>query len=859
MPLLVDIGVSTVVGRYIPGKGGMALGGALGGAAGELASGHYSPDDIGKGAMYGAVGGLVGHGVAKGLQVGLNRGLKATETALKGVKGIQEAVPNAAKATADAADDVVAAQKALKTAKGLVTKAENALKRAGKKATPAQQAAKTSADSKLTAANKAVGDANKATQDAADAVKKARQDGIAYKKANPNKTLDARRTELEEKIARQKKREEFLFGKGNGKKRGEAGYEAPGWGPDILRGLGAGGAYLFRDANRDDPTKGKNPGDPANQEYVWDGEHVRLFQQHKPPFIIDPDIQSQVLATELGFLLQPKNLNAQLKAWHAGPGNSVATALNDNHEYFGNLAQKKDPTLTKVPKLAGSVGQMTGFGGESKAGEAYRAAATSLNAAADQFYAREVALLKKVIPEKVETTTLDGQTGISELIKGMNMAVAGGGATTDKDFMSVMSGALQGIEDIAGEGDAKSGKAADEVKTLTDQWDKWREEQAKIGANQSAEVQKSIAGLSAAQQNPGFTPQTPNFGNLGNQWNPNDLNPPGTPGTPGFPGTPSTPDIPTPPSPPTPPATPGDPDTGKSTLQNALDRILPPTSTPNLSNTPPFAGAGAQPAGFGGGISPMDMAMMSGMFNPNRNAMQPNPELDPDRYRDDPAIMAPPAATVPPPVTAQPAATAPPTTATPAQNIHAPVTNAPPGTPVGGLPGRTPDPDGNVTYTFTSKDGSVRTQKVSLQVAQALDAAFASKDATSAEGAYKNTKAKWTEPKMPDKRIGNSDLMTGDVGLWEVEGGKFSSAVLVAFPDREHPENGTLEAIVNGELVEMGPLMANGGELGSFAGFAHPRGIEMAGPADGGPGPGMAELGDQSAAATMPGVTLTAG
>ncbi|MET9030853.1 hypothetical protein ABZW96_35365, partial [Nocardia sp. NPDC004168] len=64
---------------------------------------------------------------------------------------------------------------------------------------------------------------------------------------------------------------------------------------------------------------------------------------------------------------------------------------------------------------------------------------------------------------------------------------------------------------------------------------------------------------------------------------------------------------------------------------------------------------------------------------------------------------------------------------------------------------------------------------------------------------------------------------------------------------------------VNGELKQFTPEMSDSaGEFGQFAGFVHPKGIELTAPADGG-APSAPGSADQSTNAAMPVVAAPAG
>ncbi|WP_157129489.1 hypothetical protein [Nocardia amamiensis] len=266
-------------------------------------------------------------------------------------------------------------------------------------------------------------------------------------------------------------------------------------------------------------------------------------------------------------------------------------------------------------------------------------------------------------------------------------------------------------------------------------------------------------------------------------------------------------------------------------------RVTPPTTSP-----PVQPAAAVSPMGAGSGLMDlmMQQAMMRNLADQDLNNRRA--ELDPRRFEDQLAPVTPPPPVTSQPATAQPTATAPaahhaqasPIAATPAQHAGAPV--------------RTPDADGSVVYTFPDS----RTQKVSVMVAQALDAAFGNVRGTDAQKAYEKTSAKWSDTKQIGDRVDPYQLMTGDVATWDNR-----TALLVAFGS---DEGGTLEAIVDGELKPFAPEMSdNAGEFGQFAGFAHPKGIELTAPAGRDIPPATPGTADQSANPAMPVVTAPTG
>ncbi|MBF6338291.1 hypothetical protein IU450_20680 [Nocardia abscessus] len=363
------------------------------------------------------------------------------------------------------------------------------------------------------------------------------------------------------------------------------------------------------------------------------------------------------------------------------------------------------------------------------------------------------------------------------------------------------------------------------------------------------ELQDQIKKLEAAASNPAGTPppvDTSNWPTTPGVTDPtvppavdNSGFPPGLDGL-DDPTSPSTtlPDLDTPGSPGSPGQTPSSLDPSGTT-----PGVTTPT-TPSVPQTPV-----SSPMGSGmdlmSSMLPMMMqqAMMRNMADQDLNSRRE--ELDPRRYDDELDAVAPPP--VAPPVTAQPATVQTATTAPPTQHSGTPA-GTPSSTQPTVAPGRTPGADGSVIYTFP--DG--RTQKVSAMVAQALDGAFGNASGTDAQKAYEKTPAKWSDKKQIGDRVDPYQLMTGDVATWDKR-----TAILVVFGS---DEGGTLEAVVNGELKPFTPEMSDSaGEFGQFAGFVHPKGIELTAPAEGGAPPATPGSADQSANAAMPVVAAPAG
>lgn len=307
-----------------------------------------------------------------------------------------------------------------------------------------------------------------------------------------------------------------------------------------------------------------------------------------------------------------------------------------------------------------------------------------------------------------------------------------------------------------------------------------------------------------------------------------------------------------------PSTTPTDLDTSGTDIPGSTSQTPSPldpsgTTTPGITtpSTPSVPSpAATSPMGTGMDIGSLlaQQMMMRNLADQDLNNRRR--DLDPRRYDDELDQVAPPQVAAP--VTAQPAAVQP-ATATPAattQHTGAP-TNTVSSTQPAVAPGRTPEADGSVIYSFPPTG---KTQKVSAQTAQVLDAAFGNHSGTDAQKAYEKTSAKFSDKKQIGQRVGDFQLKTGDVAMWTN-----STAVLVVFgPDEEGGPS--LEAIVKGELKPFDTKMPEiASETNLFEGYAHPNGVDMTAPADGGSPSGMPGSADQSAVAGMPVSAVTAG
>ncbi|WP_280399956.1 hypothetical protein [Nocardia carnea] len=213
-------------------------------------------------------------------------------------------------------------------------------------------------------------------------------------------------------------------------------------------------------------------------------------------------------------------------------------------------------------------------------------------------------------------------------------------------------------------------------------------------------------------------------------------------------------------------------------------------------------------------------------------------EIDRDRYEDPgPQRGVPPAAQQPTPriVTPPPAQPSPGEVAAgpgPQDDGKAPRAMAPAGQ-------KARDEDGRVPYTHTAD--SV-TERVWPSVAHAYETAYSNKGGTDGKAAYAGTEAEWLDAQalapVDPNELASGDLITFDNG----------SAVLRVQRKDGDPEGGIVDAIIKGELTPVANVMAADiGELGAFAGFRRPPGVEPPAPVEGSTGGAGPEApGDES-------------
>ncbi|MGW5520530.1 hypothetical protein [Nocardia africana] len=539
---------------------------------------------------------------------------------------------------------------------------------------------------------------------------------------------------------------------------------------------------------------------------------------------------------------------------------SLAGALGTNAKLFGEPEKGKPVAVVKTPTLKPQALQK--LQGQSELLTQYRNAVSSMNTKAESYDASLVKLGAKV--DDVKKTSKDGLKQLGDLVGGINSYVSSissleEGQVLEIQFIDMMDQAYTELIDTVDPAAGQNEAAADAIKS-------WAADFEKTQQQHDAAIQSQLDGA-LAKLNTGGT-----AGNGGDAGNGSGLNLGADNGLENL-GKDTTVD----PNTGLPVDNPSTADDAKSKIDDAIQQIKDSAMTPNSSMASPVESPSLG-SGLGGMMDPMGMGGM-GMnpyMNPYGMGMGMDPygsltdslrnradDLDPNRI--DRAVQPLQAQTQP----QQPA----PSTPWSNQNNAAPVSNTAGGPPPnatssqqGGTtpPPRVPGADGMIEYAFPPD--FQRKQKVSPVVAQALDAAFANTKGTDAKAAYSGTTAKWADNKQVGARIDPSQLMTGDVALWD----KDHAAIVVAFGAGDpataaaanftgaasftgvsggsgDPSAGSgdtsagsgdgsdaLQVIVCGELKRFDAHMSDvGGDFGDFSGFAHPAGIEGTGAAHG--------------------------
>ncbi|PPJ19678.1 hypothetical protein C5E45_33050 [Nocardia nova] len=554
----------------------------------------------------------------------------------------------------------------------------------------------------------------------------------------------------------------------------------------------------------------------------------------------------------------------------AETASSLAEALSTNTKLFGEPEKGKPVAMVKTPTLKPQALQK--LHGQSDLLTQYRSAVSSMNAKAESYDASLEKVGAKV--DDVKKTSKDGLKQLTDLVSGINYNVASisaleEGQVLEIGFIDMMDQAYSELIDTVDPASGQNEAAADAIKSWAADFEK---NQQQHDAAIQAQLDSALGKLNTG-------------GNGGDAGNGSGLNLGADNGLENL-GKDTTID----PNTGLPVDNSSTADDAKSKIDDAIQQIKDSAMTPNSSMASPVetpslgSGLGGlmDPTGMGfGGMNPYANPMMWGdgmgpygsLGDSVRNRAD---DLDPNRI--DRAVQ-------PLQAQAQPQQPAP-STPWSNQNNAAPVSNTAGGPPPnatssqqGGTtpPPRVPGSDGMIEYAFPPD--FQRKQKVSPVVAQALDAAFANTKGTDAKAAYSGTTAKWSDNKQVGARIDPSQLMTGDVALWD----KDHTAIVVAFGSGEpataaanftgaasftdvsggsgDPSAGSgdtsagsgngsdaLQVIVCGELKRFDAHMSDvGGDFGDFSGFAHPAGIEGTGAAHGDAMPAVPAPGDPAA------------
>lgn len=848
---LVDVAVSSVVGKVVPGGAisKAVVGGAAGGVAGEFWENGPSAGGFVSGAGLGAAGGLFGVGLSK---FGVGKGLEKVKTKLDDAV-TKAGEPKAAATSAAGAHS--SADGALTVAQRDLDAADQALTDANDRLSDIRRLIRRNGSSKSLRrqeldAKQAVRDATRKRAEA----QAARDDAVLTRDAELDNWI-RKQGEADSAAAGLKKAEDRL------KMHDKTSKWADKWGQPVLIGLGSAvvrAGYNHFNSSGDDGGGGTPPGAAGNNiPLVWDGIKPANAAgvMGTEPFVQQAGTTAKGIPG--GFLLRPEKLDPNLIEWFSGLKDSFAFSLVDNHQLYGDLKKKTEIELTPVPKLA------TRAAVQSTGGAAYKTAAEALDKTADQLTTQQETVVN-ALPE-VEDRTATGQENIGKIIAGVNewmqTRLEQG---SDVEVIEVMG---QGFSELLGQVKRDAEDNAELAEKIA-------KETAASDKAASEDLASSVGSYANQQQDPALNPDSSQIG-VNNPYDPGNL--------PGYSDPPTTADLQ------------DSADKFKDQaedLQKQADEALGTGQTPSTTdpasynpNTPSYnpstAGLGGTDSmgALGSLMSQMQMMSMLEKQAGMRQAMDDDMagrvnDLDPSRYDR--------AATPTMPQTTQPAGTTPwsnqaaaatnAATATPAQPAHT-QTGPPNGvnsTQTGvGVPKRVADEDGLVPYVLP--DG--RTQRVPLAVAQGLDSAFANKNGTDAKAAYQGTAGAWANNRDIGPAVDPFQLTTGDVATWirkpksEQEqpalvpaaasgrpaaivtvGGdtgdkaqppkdkpdtgsgdepEYRTAILVAFGNGE---SGTLEVVVAGELREYAPEMSDtAGDFGEFAGFKHPKGVEAVG------------------------------
>ncbi|WP_328391697.1 hypothetical protein [Nocardia sp. NBC_00416] len=793
----------------------------LGGAAGGFAAAAIDGDgwtDLATGTVVGAAGGAVFHGVGAVAQRSVSKLAGRSSTNLMNAKKpkLNYASKKQALQRNEAARD---------TAKRGLDKANKRFKNSvGTKQLVKRRDARDTAKDTLKDAKDAVNKAQKAKNKAQIKAKAAKGD-----------------------LAKAKNKDKWW-------QRANKQFGADGWKADLghnwarsgLTGMGAAlfplGYFSYKNRAQGGQGDGAQPEGEPQTPLSWDGLAPATAEgvMWQPPFVMDEAVPTD--GATMGFLLRPRDLHPTLVDWYGSEGDSFAQTLVDTDVMSGDPDLKTPLTLPKIPTLPESSGLGVGV-----AGAAYKEARSGFETSA-----KELGDQQDLVAAMSETTVPEIQKILKEknagLIAGVNEAMLGIPDASETNFLTFLAQALGESAQNLNDAVLANDSAAKDIDAAAAEADK----------KAAQDLDSSVDSFANGLNDPSLMPDSSRIGENLPSWL-QDL----TTGDTGA----------------VDPATSGLRDSldqiqdpAKDSLQNPSDSAstIPAAYNPGasqLGGTGAMGGMGSQLGSLMSSMLPM-MMQQAAMRNMQDSDLAGRVnDIDPARY--DRALAPTMPQTQPAPTTPwsnQAAAAA--TPATPAQPAHN-QTGAPSGatsTQSGaGLPNRVAGADGLVPYPFP--DG--RTQRVPLAVAQALDKAFANKSGTDAQAAYQGTAGAWTDPKDIGPAVDPFQLATGDVATWtrakpkdgaqapepkqaqaavgvsaggSAEGDQkpqdkpdtgssgepqYRTALLVAFGEGE---SGTLEALVNGELQQYAPELADAdGQFGDFAGFKHPKGVEAGG------------------------------
>ncbi|WP_280399436.1 hypothetical protein [Nocardia carnea] len=288
----------------------------------------------------------------------------------------------------------------------------------------------------------------------------------------------------------------------------------------------------------------------------------------------------------------------------------------------------------------------------------------------------------------------------------------------------------------------------------------------------------------------------------------------------------------------------GDSSTGRSDENTgALD------DRPSQGSTGSDQPATGVPAGGGQQFDPAELMLPLLLSNmPDTGSADPEPDLEeggehgtgPGPGAQAPSVSPAPQQPGPTPWSHRPPADQAPATEPPGRPAQTPPRSVVPSSPAG-----TRDEGKGVVYTHA---GDNVTETVSASVAAAYDRAYENKSATDAQAAYAGTEAAWADEKAL-ARVDPNDLMSGDIITFDN-----GTALVRVQKTAGHPDGGTVDVIIAGELTPIAEVMADGaGELGGFAGFRRPPGIELPISVEHGVGEAVPATDDRSGDTDVPG------